>query len=273
MSSSSELLQALLEGHRLAAGVESENAELAARVSALERELAEVRAERRDPMRAPPEGASTEADQIRMLQQALRQQETECAQVNEEMDRLSQQNTNYLSLYVASSQLHSTTDFENVIRSIQEIIINLIGADQFAFYLLDAERREFKRVASEGERDPADEVIPFADNLLSRVARSETLCLDIKESDLPSGALPIAVLPLCVGHEPIGLIVLFQLLVQKSDFDEFDMELFNLLAAHAASALASSLSFRRLERQNKTLKGLLELFKAGGGTLLSAEGM
>ncbi|MDX2051152.1 MAG: GAF domain-containing protein [Polyangiaceae bacterium] len=272
MSSPTGLSQVLLEGQRIAASLESQNAELATRVAQLEQELAKAVAQSKDPLFAPPDAATQGADQIRLLQQALRQKEAECDEVNEEINRLSQQNTNYLSLYVASSQLHSTTDFANVIRSIQEIIINLIGADQFAFYLFDAERREFKRVASEGERDPADEVIPFGDNLLSRVARSETLCLDVKESDLPSGAVPIAVLPLSIGHEPIGVIVLFQLLVQKGEFDEFDLELFNLLAAHAASALASSLSFRRLERQNKTLKGLLDLFKTGGGSLLAAEG-
>jgi len=267
----SALPELLSEGLRLASQLENQNTALLARVEGLSRELAELRAQIQDPLHAPALGDMAQANQTRLLQDALRQQSADHAELNAEVDRLSQQNSNYLSLYVASSQLHSTLDFGAVIRSVEEIIINLIGADQFAVYLFDAERREFKRVSSEGDLDAADETVPFGDNLLSRVARSEQLCLEVEGADLPSGAVPIAILPLTVAHEPIGLIVLFQLLVQKSAFDEFDMELFNLLAAHAASAVSSSLSFRRLERQTKTLKGLLELFKAGGGTLLNTE--
>lgn len=41
------------------------------------------------------------------------------------------QNNVMANLYVASYQLHSTLDFNEVLRIIQEIVINLVGAEQF----------------------------------------------------------------------------------------------------------------------------------------------
>ena len=75
--------------------------------------------------------------------------------------------------------------------------------------------------------------------------------------------LLLAVLPLLIGSEPVGVVVIFRLLVQKEAFDAFDLELFDLLAAHAATALMSSFRYQRLERKVLTLQGLLDLFKTG----------
>jgi signal transduction protein with GAF and PtsI domain len=45
---------------------------------------------------------------------------------------------------VASYQLHSTLDLSEVIKIVVEIVINLIGAEVFAIYVLD-ERRGLRR--------------------------------------------------------------------------------------------------------------------------------
>ncbi len=193
----------------------------------------------------------------------IRDLETHYQELLQEYSDLERQNSNYLSLYVASSQIHATLEFEEVLRNIKEIIINLIGADCFSIYLYEESGRRFRRAAFEGAVDPADEIINFGANLMSRVARSGALCLDASTADLPSGQQPIALLPLNIGSEPIGVAVLFKLLVQKEDFDAFDMELFNLLSAHAATALMSSSKYRQLQNKTRTLQGLLDLFKTG----------
>jgi GAF domain-containing protein len=95
------------------------------------------------------------------------------------------------------------------------------------------------------------------------VVRSGSFKLEIQEADLPSGQQPIAILPLRIGDDPVGVVIIFRLLVQKESFDAFDLELFDLLAAHAATALMSSVRYQRLERKVLTLQGLLDLFKTG----------
>ena len=153
--------------------------------------------------------------------------------------------------------------FDEVLRNIKEILINLVGADVFSIYVYEESGRQFRRAAHEGNLDPADEFVPFGDNLISQVVRTGSFKLEVQEADLPSGQQPIAILPLRIGSEPVGVVVIFRLLVQKEAFDAFDLELFDLLAAHAATALMSSFRYQRLERKVLTLQGLLDLFKTG----------
>lgn len=60
------------------------------------------------------------------------------------------ENNNLANLYIASYQLHSTLDFCEVLQIITEIIINLIGAEEFAILLLDEKTNELNAVATEG---------------------------------------------------------------------------------------------------------------------------
>jgi transcriptional regulator with GAF, ATPase, and Fis domain len=260
-----ESLEDFLDRARLRARrIEEDNQQLRQRVAelVLELEHRDVQAHSRRSL------AELAPDAKARLVEELEARLAELSADHEALQRdhadLERQNSNFLSLYVASSQIHATLVFEDVVRNIKEIVINLIGADIFSIYLYSEASQEFRRVASEGSVDSGDEMVPFGDNLLSRIARAGRLCLELDEEGLPSGHRPIAVLPLRVGEQLVGAVVLFRLLVQKSDFDSFDMELFNLLAAHAATALMSSAMYRRLERKNKTLHGLLHLFKSGG---------
>jgi prefoldin subunit 5 len=258
------LTEAFERFRRLAERFEAENVQLAKRVAELEQQYDALQSQQAQrPRFTLADGDANTTEYIDRLQAEFEQLEAQHRSLAQEYAHLDRQNSNYLSLYVASSQFHATLDFEDVLRNIKEIVINLIGADRFSIYLYDESAQEFRRVASEGQVAAEDEVILVGENLLSRVARSGSLCLDTN-ADLPSGNTPIAILPLAVGSQRIGLLVLFRLLVQKDDFDAFDMELFDLLSAHAATALLSSTLYRRLERKNKTLQGLLDLFKAGG---------
>src|SRR4030081_3356899 len=88
---------------------------------------------------------------------------------------MNEQNNNLASLYVASYQLHSTLDFREVIQIVQEIVINLIGAEAFAILLLDEKTNELKTIASEGQDVmPGTDAISvhLGDGVLGNVART-----------------------------------------------------------------------------------------------------
>ena len=55
---------------------------------------------------------------------------------------IEEENNNLANLYIASYQLHSTLDFKEVLQIITEIIINLIGAEEFSIMLLDEKTNE-----------------------------------------------------------------------------------------------------------------------------------
>jgi len=177
---------------------------------------------------------------------------------------IEEQNNNLANLYVASYQLHSTLDFREVITIVQEIVINLIGAESFAILLLDEKTNELKAIASEGE-----DVMPgvdtvsarLGDGILGQVAKTgESYYIN---QDVEGGTIaldrPLAAVPLKIKEHVIGLIVIYRLLQQKDSFSAVDYELFSLLAAHAATAIFSSKLYSQSERKLNTIQSFLDL--------------
>ena len=144
-------------------------------------------------------------------------------------------NANLANLYVASYQLHSTLRRESVNAAIAEIIVNLIGSEEFAMYERD-ERGSFRRIVSVGI-DP-DEPIATHERVAQATASGETW-VSAQHGDLT------ACIPLKIDSAVTGFIVIRRLLAHKAGLEPLDLELFDLLGTHAAMALyASSLAER-----------------------------
>src|SRR3954464_9285082 len=87
----------------------------------------------------------------RLIAQRFKEVEEENKDFANRYIEVEEQNNNLANLYVASYQLHSTLDFREVIQIVQEIVINLIGAEAFAILLLDEKTNELKTIAFEGD--------------------------------------------------------------------------------------------------------------------------
>ncbi|MGA7617369.1 MAG: GAF domain-containing protein [Thermoanaerobaculia bacterium] len=177
---------------------------------------------------------------------------------------IEEQNNNLANLYVASYQLHSTLDFREVIQIVQEIIINLVGAECFALLLLDEKSNDLKAIAAEGTeqlRGIGEMTIRLGEGILGEVAKtgeSYYVNQDIEGGDV-SLDRPLAAVPLKIKEHVIGLIVIYSLLQQKDSFTAVDYELFSLLAAHAATAIFSSKLYSQSERKLNTIQSFLDL--------------
>src|SRR4030095_14090136 len=68
--------------------------------------------------------------------------------------QLEEHSANLANLYAATYQLHATLDPEAVVNCIVEISVNLIGAAEFALYLLEEGRSDFSLRVREGELPP-----------------------------------------------------------------------------------------------------------------------
>jgi len=179
---------------------------------------------------------------------------------------IEEQNNNLANLYVASYQLHSTLDFREVIQIVQEIVINLIGAEAFAILLLDEKTNELKTIASEGEdvMPNIDQIsIRLGDGVMGQVAKTGESYYVNQDIDGDSGSVsidkPQAAVPLKIKEHVIGLIAIYKLLQQKDSFSAVDYELFSLLAAHAATAIFSSKLYSQSERKLNTIQSFLDL--------------
>src|SRR6476659_3280753 len=183
-----------------------ENQRLRYRVAELETEQSGLSAEELERLR----------DQVRALAEENQRMQERYQEVEEENKdfasrymEIEEQNNNLANLYVASYQLHSTLDFREVIQIVQEIVINLVGAEVFAILLLDEKTNELRAIASEGE-DVMPAVprisIRLGEGLLGEAAKSgESYYIN---DDAPGSQItldrPLAAVPLKIKEHVIG---------------------------------------------------------------------
>ena len=169
-----------------------------------------------------------------------------------------EENNNLANLYVASYQLHSTLNIDEVLKIVIEIAINLIGAEVFAVYLLDGKDEELQVVAAEGVQPDRIAGCRLGSGPIGKaVTSSEPTCRDTKRSEDYSE--PIVVVPLQIQKRPIGAIAIFSLLQQKEGFSALDHELFNVLGGHAATSIFAARLYSQSERKLNTIQGFLDL--------------
>ena len=230
--------------------------------------LAELESEQHTAARSPEDWGKLRIEllgRIARLEQENQSFRERLSEVEEENRRfadryveIEEENNNLANLYVASYQLHSTLDIDEVLRIVIEIVINLIGAEVFALYLLDGKSTELQVVAAEGAK-PSD--IPPAQLGVGPLGKAatltETTCWDPARSD--DYTKPIVVIPLQIQKRPIGAIAIFSLLQQKDGFSALDHELFNVLGGHAATAVFAARLYSQSERKLNTIQGFLDL--------------
>ena len=178
-------------------------------------------------------------------------------------DEIDAQNNHLANLYVASYQLHATLNFAEVLVTVKEILINLIGAEAFGIFWVDERHQHLKTEASQGMGESVPETIRPDRGPLQRAAAGESYYADpLPAPGKPDPASPIACVPLRIGTRVIGVIAIYQLLTQKERFEPLDFELFTLLAGHAATALFSSKLYQRSEKKLSEIQGFLDLLTA-----------
>ena len=175
------------------------------------------------------------------------------------------ENNNLANLYVASYQLHSTLDFNEVLRIVMEIIINLIGAERFTIFLMDEKTNELVPVAAEGLSLGELPKVKIGEGTIGGVAKEGESYFAENPGEhtgqSPDFAKPFVCIPLKIKEHVIGVISIYSLFTQKKVFSNIDYELFSLLAGHAATAIFSSKLYTQSERKLTTIQSFLDLLK------------
>ncbi|MEO5760931.1 MAG: GAF domain-containing protein [Vicinamibacteria bacterium] len=152
-----------------------------------------------------------------------------------------QQCTSLANLYVATFKLHGSLERQEVLSAISEIVVNLVGCENFGVF-----ERTGPTLKLIGE-------FPTHPSTIKEISVEKSFVADvcaeggpwIAGRDAVTGS-PVpedvtAVIPLRLRSELTGAIVLFALLPQKGgSFGDVDIELMDLLTAHAATALYAS---------------------------------
>lgn len=190
----------------------------------------------------------------------IRQVEEENQDFANRYVEIEEENNMLANLYIASFQLHSTLDFKEVLQVILEIVINLIGAEEFGVLLLDEKTNRLEPVACEGLELKQLPSVQVGKGIIGEAVKTgENYFIDTLEGYERDFLKPVVCIPLKIKDHVIGVIVIYKLLVQKEKFSNVDYELFSLLAGHAATAVFSSRLYSESERKLSTIQGFIDL--------------
>ena len=172
------------------------------------------------------EGLLAENERLRMLVDGLKAESE--AQV-----------ANLASLYVAVTSVHGALDRPSVLSSVQEIVTNLIGSEEMAIFETDPVHGRLTLLASTGIEPGAYQEVAIGEGAIGRAAASGERLIRQEGGSLTEDgdASLTACIPLNVAGRVVGVLAVFRLLPHKGTLDTVDIDLFDVLAAHAASAL------------------------------------
>jgi nitrate/nitrite-specific signal transduction histidine kinase len=261
MKKADEFLQIFKKGEEFTQELLRENERLRFRIAQLEETI--ERSEDEGKKKLYEERIKVVEEELNSLKERYRQVEEENKDFATKYIEVEEENNNLANLYVASYQLHSTLDFNEVLRIVLEIIINLIGAERFAILLIEEKTNELVPVATEGVSIADVPKVRFGEGIIGTVAREgESYFADnMQERRLVSFEEPMVCIPLKIKEHVIGVIAIYALFLQKERFSNVDYELFNLLAGHAATAIFSSRLYTQSERKLTTIQSFLDLLK------------
>lgn len=204
-------------------------------------------------------------ERVAELEQRLKSAEGDVKELAGRLVDSEHQAGRLMNLYVATYQLHSTLDPDEVQQTIAEIASNLLGARSFVLLL-----------AHEGPEAGCDVALAEGvegDERWQGTYRGGDPVVDATLTDgilrLGGGAAAagggggggelVAAVPLRVQQQVVGALVVLRLLDHKPILRPEDRDLLDLLSAHAASALFAARLYAAKERKVKSLQSLVEL--------------
>jgi nitrate/nitrite-specific signal transduction histidine kinase len=223
---------------RVMAEIKGQNERLRVMVATLEADRARLQGEKirlQEQLMNVREDLATRMDEHSTLLRRLTDVQRENESVSGRFVEIETQNTNLANLYVAGYQLHGSLDRSQVMAAIREIIINLIGSEDFAIFERDGADR-LRMIEWFEEPPSAFHEVAFGDGIIGQVAATGKAF--IANGDQGRSVGMTACVPLQVDGRVTGAIAIFRLLPQKHDgLEALDQELLGLLASQAGIAL------------------------------------
>jgi hypothetical protein len=163
---------------------------------------------------------------------AIRRCEDRVNQLARELEETGRAHELFASLYVTLERLHRSLKVPDVVAAIHEVLINLVGTEDFALFVRDDESGRFQLLSAMGKgREIGEFVVGEGALGLAAAAR------ELRWGD------PRAVAPLLDdGGRCVGLIAIVGLLLHKPTLERRDQVVVETLAAHAGIALEAALA-------------------------------
>lgn len=237
-SRAEEFLQVFKKGTEFTQGLLKENERLRFRVLELEQQ----------------HRAEAPSVELQQLRERLQRVEAEKQEILDKIGSVEQENLDFsnryaeievennllANLYITTYQLHSTFEVHEIFRIIEEILLNLVGAEKFSLLLRDEDGRMVQSIINEAGEAQVIEVEIIDPRIETAIAEGQNWVATPDELLQLHDAEVKAAIPLLVDGDVIGVLAIHRLLNQKSGFSEMDEEIFTLLGGHAAMAICTA---------------------------------
>jgi len=261
-----ELIEVMRRGRRFTEELLTENERLRFEIVRGESEKIQIQ----NSLESQVSALRLENDQLHRKSEHLERRFQEVEAENHEFASryvaVSHENENLANLYVASYRLHSTMDPNEVAAIITEIMIELVGAEEFGLLLIDDLTSELTPITVEGTLHDYPAHILVGEGPIGKTVR-EGSAYYVSE---PQPGSPLAVIPLQIKGHAVGAIVIMKMLHGKTDFDGIAKELLGLLAGVAATALTSARLYSSVDRKLRTIEALIAMRQSQGKTTAAA---
>jgi hypothetical protein len=206
---------------------------------------------RLSPTPPPAAAPAAPAEDLHDVREALARAQAErdeltarLGRLEEEMGRISddyvlvqEQSSELAQLYVSLERLHGGLSREETLQAIQEIIINVVGSEEFAVF----ERVEDRlSLIHHFGVDPVPlRELKLGDGVIGRTAQRGKLFVAGRDGPVDAADADVsAAIPLLVGEDVWGVLTVFRLLGHKPNLGESDQVVFELIRSHAGIALS-----------------------------------
>jgi GAF domain-containing protein len=153
---------------------------------------------------------------------------------------------NELRLQTAHKRLAESKDREETLEALREIVSTFVGSEEMALYSVEDGAEKFRCFWSFGtDLTNYDLQKALGDAGSRRVMSGECHFDFAPHNGAGRLALTQAFVPIRTAKRTLAILVIFQLLPQKTAFDKSDLELFNLLSIEVGNALFGRIPLRR----------------------------
>lgn len=252
-----DLRQLIRRSRELAVELMRENEQL--RVQNLLLEKQRIEAEQRlNHDRLGLENQQLKAE-LELLNTRLSEMEAKTKKFRRRYEDIEQYNMALSNVYVASTQLHSTLDFSEVVKTASEILWNLIAAPVFAIFLRHEQSGDLMLVGGEGieGRFPDDQLHEPTGMIAEALEQGISLFLDGQTAGDPLACVPLKI----EGRGVVGLITVYEIEQHKGGLSDLDKELFDLLANQTATAMTSSKVYSETVKKLRSMESFINLIK------------
>ena len=144
-------------------------------------------------------------------------------------------------LRAARKRLAESSDQNDAIDGLREIVGNLLGSEEMGLFRVDRRTADYQMLWSFGiDPDHCDLRRVLGDVGLERVERGECHFELPADSALDSRPRTKAFVPIRLANDTVAVLAIMRLLPQKNGFDQTDMDLLALVSDEAGKALFGS---------------------------------